>query len=196
MSSDHQNEKIASNWLAAIIESSDDAIISKDLNSVITSWNKGAEKIFGYTSDEMVGTSIMRLIPADRQVEENQILGKIRRGENVEHFETQRQTKEGRLIHVSVTASPIKDAGGKIIGASKVARDISERKRVENGLQESMRFAQSTIDALSAHVCVLDETGAILATNEAWRQFAKANPPLGPAQAGDNYLEVCDAAAA
>jgi PAS domain S-box-containing protein len=188
--------EMASTRLAAIVEFSEDAIIGKDLTGIVTSWNKSAEKIFGYAASEMVGTSIMRLIPADRQDEENHILCKIKRGESVEHFETRRQAKDGRLFEVSVTASPIKDDTGRVIGVSKVARDISERKRVENGLQESMRFAQSTIDALSAHVCVLDETGAILATNEAWRQFAKANPPLGPAQAGDNYLKVCDAAAA
>ena len=83
--------------LAAIVESSDDAIIGKDLNSIINSWNKGAEKIFGYAAGEMMGTSILRLIPADRHEEENQILEKIKRGESVEHFETQRQTKDGRL---------------------------------------------------------------------------------------------------
>jgi PAS domain S-box-containing protein len=116
--------------LASIVESSDDAIIGKDLNSIITSWNRGAEKIFGYTAGEMVGTSIMRLIPADRQDEENQILEQVKRGESVEHFDTLRQTKDGRLIDISVTASPIKDAAGKVTGVSKVARDISERKRM------------------------------------------------------------------
>jgi PAS domain S-box-containing protein len=120
--------------LAAIVESSDDAIIGKDLHSIVTSWNRGAEKIFGYTSSEMVGTSIMRLIPADRQHEESEILGKIKCGESVEHFETVRQTKDGRLIDVSVTVSPIKDATGKPIGVSKVARDITERKRAEQRL--------------------------------------------------------------
>jgi PAS domain S-box-containing protein len=118
----------ASILLTAIVESSDDAIIGKDLDGIITSWNKGAQKIFGHTAAEMVGTSILRLIPADRQDEENQILDKIKRGESVEHFETLRQTKDGRLIDVSVTSSPIRDATGKVIGASKVARDISERK--------------------------------------------------------------------
>ncbi len=121
--------------LAAIVESSDDAIIGKDLNGIITSWNKGAEKIFGYAASEMLGTSILRLIPADRQDEENQILEKIRRGESVEHFETRRQTKDGRLIDVSVTASPIKDASGKVIGVSKVARDITERKQAEEQIR-------------------------------------------------------------
>jgi len=101
------------------------------LNGVITSWNQGAEKIFGYLAAEMVGLSIMRLIPASRHEEENHILGKIRKGEAVEHFETQRQTKGGRLIHVSVTASPIKDATGQVVGVSKVARDITEQKMAE-----------------------------------------------------------------
>jgi PAS domain S-box-containing protein len=122
--------------LAAIVASSDDAIIGKDLNGLITSWNRGAEKIFGYTADEIVGTSIMRLIPADRQAEEEHILGKIRRGESVEHFETLRLTKDGWLINISVTASPIKDATGRVIGVSKVAHDITEAKRVEESLRE------------------------------------------------------------
>ena len=116
---------IAMNYLAAIVESSDDAIISKDLKGIITSWNKGAEKIFGYEAGEMVGASILRIIPSDRQAEEDFILGKIRRGEKVEHFETLRQTKDGRRINISVTASPIKDGAGTIIGVSKIARDIT-----------------------------------------------------------------------
>jgi PAS domain S-box-containing protein len=130
-----EEAEITAMRLAAIIEFSDDAIIGKDLNSIITSWNKGAEKIFGYTTGEMVGTSIMRLIPADRRDEESQILKKIKRGENVEHFETLRQTKDGRLINVSVTVSPIKDSTGKVIGISKVARDITERKRAEEEIR-------------------------------------------------------------
>jgi PAS domain S-box-containing protein len=122
--------------LAAIVESSDDAIIGKDLNSIINSWNKGAEKIFGYAAGEMMGTSLLRLIPAGRHEEENQILEKIKRGESVEHFETRRQTKDGRLIDVSVTVSPIKDADGKVIGVSKVARDITERKAAEEKIRQ------------------------------------------------------------
>ncbi|MEY2429153.1 MAG: two-component system, chemotaxis family, CheB/CheR fusion protein [Verrucomicrobiota bacterium] len=125
---------IASMRLAAIVESSDYAIISKDLNSIITSWNKGAEKIFGYTASEMMGTSIMRLIPADRLGEEKHLLGKIERGEKSEHFETLRQTKAGRLIDVSVMVSPIKDASGKVIGAAKVARDITTHRLAEEAL--------------------------------------------------------------
>jgi PAS domain S-box-containing protein len=123
--------------LAAIVESSDDAIIGKDLNGTITSWNTGAEKILGYSAVEMVGNSIMRLIPADRQDEENQILGKIRRGESMQHFETVRQAKDGRLVTVSVTVSPIRDSAGKVVGASKVARDITAVKQVEEARRVS-----------------------------------------------------------
>jgi PAS domain S-box-containing protein len=122
--------------LAAIVESSDDAIIGKDLSSNITSWNRGAEKIFGYTAGEMVGTSIMRLIPADRQDEENMILSKIKHSESVEHFETLRQVKDGGQIDVSVTASPIKDASGKVTGVSKVVREITERKAAEEKIRQ------------------------------------------------------------
>jgi PAS domain S-box-containing protein len=128
---ERRRSETAASWLAAIVESSDDAIIGKNLNGIITNWNQGAEKIFGYTASEMVGTSIMRLIPADRQDQENQTLTKIKGGGSVEHFDTLRQTKDGRLIDVSVTASPIKDVNGKAVGVSKVARDISERRRTE-----------------------------------------------------------------
>jgi len=125
--------------LAAIVESSNDAIIGKDLNGIITSWNKGAEKIFGYTAGEMVGASILRLFPPDRQAEEDYILGKIRRGEKVEQFETVRQTKDGRLIDISVTSSPIRDAAGDIIGASIIARDITMQKAHE---EEILRLSR------------------------------------------------------
>jgi PAS domain S-box-containing protein len=119
--------EITSHRLAAIVASSDDAIIGKDLNSVITSWNLGAERIFGYTADEMIGTSIMRLIPSDRQDEEQEILSHIRRGERFDHFETIRLAKDGRQLNLSITVSPIKDSAGHVVGASKVARDITER---------------------------------------------------------------------
>jgi PAS domain S-box-containing protein len=137
--------------LGAIVEFSEDAIIGKDLNSIITSWNKGAEKIFGHTASEIVGSSIMRLLPADRQDEENQILRKIKRGESVKQFETPRQAKDGRLIDVSVTISPIKDATGKVIGMSKVARDITERKRADHELVAAK-------NEISRHAIALEET--------------------------------------
>jgi two-component system, cell cycle sensor histidine kinase and response regulator CckA len=128
---------MAAAHLAAIVQSSDDAIIGKDLNGTVTSWNQGAARLFGYTAAEIVGTSIMRLIPAGRQEEESHILGRIRRGETVSHFETLRQTKDGRLIEISVTASPIRDEAGQVIGVSKVAYDITDRKREEEARHTS-----------------------------------------------------------
>jgi PAS domain S-box-containing protein len=123
--------EITSRRLAAIVDSSDDAIVGKDLNSIITSWNFGAERIFGYTAEEIIGTSIMRLIPSDRQEEESEILSRIRRGERLDHFETVRRAKDGRQLNVSITVSPIKNSTGEVIGASKVARDITEQKNAE-----------------------------------------------------------------
>src|SRR6187549_2824411 len=107
-------------YLAAIVESSDDAIVSKSLNGIITSWNKGAERIFGYRSEEIVGKPIIVLIPRERQAEEPVILERIRRGERVDHYETVRQRKQGELIDISLTVSPIKSSEGTIIGASKI----------------------------------------------------------------------------
>jgi PAS domain S-box-containing protein len=120
-----------SRWLAAIVESSDDAIVSKDLDGLITSWNKGAERIFGYLAEEVIGKPITILFPADRYDEELGILERIRRGERVEPYETVRQCKHGRLIDISLTISPVRNIHGKVIGASKIARDITERKRSE-----------------------------------------------------------------
>jgi PAS domain S-box-containing protein len=125
------------NRLAAIIESSDDAIVSKNLDGIINSWNKAAERIFGYTSEEAVGRHIGLIIPPDRQEEENDILARLRRGERIDHFETVRQRKDGGKLDVSVTISPVKDAHGRIVGASKVARDITDRKRLEQILKEA-----------------------------------------------------------
>ena len=127
--------------LAAIVDSSDDAIISKDLNGIISSWNAGAYRVFGYSSEEMVGQSILRLIPEELHPEEAMILEKLRAGERIDHYETKRRRKDGNLIEVSVTISPIRDAAGHVIGASKIARDISERKEVERRLIQSEKFA-------------------------------------------------------
>jgi PAS domain S-box-containing protein len=133
--------------LAAIVESSDDAIIGKDLQGVVTSWNAGAERLFGYQACEMVGQPIMRLIPPERQQEEEEILNRVRGGQNVRHFDTERVRKDGSMVAISVTVSPIKDSTGKIIGASKVARDISERKQAEEALRETQARLHSTLAA-------------------------------------------------
>ena len=121
----------------AIVDSSDDAIVSKDLHSTIMSWNKGAERIFGYSAEEMIGESIIKLLPPDRPNEEAQILARLQRGERVEHFETRRQRKDGRVIHVSLTISPIRNSEGVIVGASKIARDITEQKAALRKLAET-----------------------------------------------------------
>jgi PAS domain S-box-containing protein len=124
--------------LASIIESSDDAIVGKDLNGIVLSWNDGAERIFGYSAEEAVGKSITFIIPPDRQAEEPEILNRIRRGDRVDHYETVRQRKDGSLIDVSLTISTVRDASGKIVGASKIARDITDRKRAEAMLARQM----------------------------------------------------------
>jgi PAS domain S-box-containing protein len=126
----------ASAHLAAIVESSDDVIIGKDLAGVVTSWNTGAETLFGYSAEEMVGQPVVRLIPSDRQHEEKEILERVRRGENVRHFDTVRLRKDGSSVDVSVTVSAIKDSAGSIIGASKVARDITERRQAEEKIKK------------------------------------------------------------
>jgi PAS domain S-box-containing protein len=124
-------EDIARAWLVAIVDSSDDAIVSKTLDGVITSWNRGAERMFGYTAAEAIGRHITLIIPVERRAEEDDVLARIRRGETVDHFETVRQRKDGGRLNISLTVSPIRDASGTIVGASKIARDITERKRAE-----------------------------------------------------------------
>jgi PAS domain S-box-containing protein len=126
---------------AAIVDSSDDAILSKDLNGIITSWNPGAAKVFGYSAEEMIGASILKLIPEELHTDEAVIIGKIRAGERVEHFETVRLTKGGRRLNVSLSISPVKDEHGKVIGAAKILRDISGRKRIEESLLQSEKIA-------------------------------------------------------
>lgn len=123
---------------AAIVDSSDDVIISKDLKGTIKSWNRGAERIFGYNADEIVGQSVTKLLPPDRLGEEAQILARLQKGERVDHFETQRRRKDGQLIDVSLTISPIRDAEGVIVGASKIARDITRQKEADRRLAETL----------------------------------------------------------
>jgi PAS domain S-box-containing protein len=139
-------------WLASIVQSSDDAIVSKNLDGIITSWNKGAERVFGYTAEEAIGQPITIVIPQDRQDEERTILTRIRRGERTDHFETIRQRKHGSLIWVSLTISPVKNAEGKIVGASKIARDITEQKRTSDQIATLAREAEHRSKNLLANV--------------------------------------------
>jgi PAS domain S-box-containing protein len=156
--------------LAAIVESSGDAIVGKDLNGIVTSWNAGAEGIFGYSAAEMVGQSITRIIPPDRLDEEVETLARIRRGERIEHFETVRRRKDGGLIDISLTVSPIKDSTGQIVGASKVARDITDWKRTEDLLREG----EERYRALNADLedRVIERTAQLDAANKELEAFS------------------------
>jgi PAS domain S-box-containing protein len=137
----HENEERL-RWVASIVDFSDDAIISKSLNGVITSWNTGAERVFGYTAEEAIGQPITIVIPRDRHAEERTILTRIRRGERIDHFETVRQRKNGSLIVISLTVSPVKNANGEVVGASKIARDVSEQKRAQEQIAALAREAE------------------------------------------------------
>ncbi len=134
-----RHEERAANLLAAIVEYSDDAMVRKDLNGIIQTWNAGAQRMFGYTAAEVIGKSVTILIPPDRADEEPDILARVRRGERIDHYETVRQRKDGSLLEVSLSVSPIRDAHGVVIAASKIARDITGRKRIESALRDSER---------------------------------------------------------
>ena len=143
---------LAARYLASIVESSDDAIVGKTLDSIVTSWNRGAERIFGYTAEEMIGQSIYRIIPRDRWDEETTIIETLRRGERVDHFESVRLRKDGRQIDVSLTISPIRDARGRIVGASKIARDVTERKLLDAERERLLQEAErARVDAEAAN---------------------------------------------
>ncbi|HEX2226787.1 MAG TPA: PAS domain S-box protein [Candidatus Binatia bacterium] len=171
--------------LAAIVESSADAIISKDLNGIITSWNTGAERLFGYTAEDMIAQSILKIIPPERHEEEANILRLLRRGERIEHFETVRLTRDGRRIDISLTVSPMRNSEGKIIGASKIARDISNRKRTEELLNRARsellkaneelekRVEQRTADLQQAHAALLKNIDEQKKLEEQLRQAQK-----------------------
>jgi PAS domain S-box-containing protein len=152
-------------FLASIVESSDDAIIGKDVNGVITSWNEGAEHIFGYSATEAVGCSIAMLAPMVHADEMPAILARIRRDERVDHFDTVRRAKDGRLVPISLTVSPIKDEDGNVIGASKIARDISDRKRAEESLQGEKARLHATLTGIGDAVIVTDTESRITLMN-------------------------------
>ncbi|HEV2396931.1 MAG TPA: PAS domain S-box protein [Candidatus Sulfotelmatobacter sp.] len=161
----------AQSRLAAIVESSDDAIVSKDLDGIITSWNKAAERIFGYTANEAIGQSITLIIPPDRKDEEKGILARISRGERIEHFETVRQRKDGTRFHVSVTISPVRGLSGQVIGASKVARDITAQKRTEQALRESQQLYQAVTDASPVMIWLAGTDNLCYYFNKGWLNF-------------------------
>jgi PAS domain S-box-containing protein len=150
------SDRDAAAYLAAIVDSSDDAIISKNLNGIIQTWNNGAERIFGYTASEAVGQSILLLIPPDRHQEEATILARLKRGERIEHYETVRRCKDGRHLDISLTVSPVRGADGRILGASKIVRDITERKKAEASIQQlnaelEARVHERTRELMTSH---------------------------------------------
>ena len=170
---ERRQAKKTSERLAAIVDSSEDAIVGKDLNGIVTSWNAGAEKIFGYSASEMVGASIRKLIPPERQSEEDQIFERLRRGERVNHMDTVRVAKGGRLLNVSITVSPIKDSAGNVIGASKIARDVTDRKRAEERLRAAKIAAEEASKAKDDFLAVLSH---------------ELRTPLTPALVAASYL--------
>ncbi len=165
------------NLLAAIVDSSDDAIISKTLDGMILSWNPAAERMFGFTREEAIGKPITIIIPEDRLDEERDVLARLRRGEKIDHFETIRRTKDGRKINILLTVSPVRDASGKIIGAAKTARDVTESKRERAQLAASRHYLQTVLDCIPECVKVLGPDGTVLRMNQAGIQMLEADTP-------------------
>ncbi len=171
-------------WLAAVVESSDDVIVTKTLDGIITSWNPAAERIFGYTAAEAIGRHITLIIPEERRSEEDYVLGKIRRGEKVHHFETVRVAKDGRRVDISLTVSPIRNPRGEIVGASKIARDITERKRLEEAARVEQEWLQTTLHSIGDAVIATDPRGVVTFLNPVaerltgWRHDEAAGRPL------------------
>ena len=161
------------------MESSDDAIISKDLDGIIRTWNSGAERLFGYTAGEAIGKPVTILFPPGREDEEPGILARIRRGERIHHYETVRRRKDGSLLDISLTVSPVRDGAGRIVGASKIARDITDRKEAERKLRESEQRLTELLAAIPAAIYTTDAQGKITYFNEAAVEFSGRTPVLG-----------------
>jgi PAS domain S-box-containing protein len=181
--SERRESELAAVRLAAIVENSDDAIVSKNLDGIVTSWNRGAERLFGYTAAEMIGQPILRVLPADRLNEERQILARLQRGERVDHFETKRRRRDGTLFDVSLTISPIKDKSGRIIGASKIARDITEIRSAQEKLRNHARDLEIKVRERTAK---LEETVAEL---EAF-SYSLSHDMRAPLRAIHSFTEI------
>lgn len=181
---------------SAIVESSEDAIISENLEGVIESWNAGAERIFGYAEAEAIGRPITILFPSELRNEENKILETVRAGRRIKQYETVRVTKAGTKIHVSLSISPVKDATGNVVGVSKIARDITERRRAEKTLRESEVLRGSILSSMRSSVAVVDHDGLIVEVNKQWTDLTSENgiKGLNGVGIGVNYLEACERA--
>src|SRR5438552_12182852 len=170
--------------LASIVNESEDAIISKDLDGIITSWNRGAQRIFGYKAEEVIGRPVSILIPPDRADEEPGILDRIRHGERVEPYETIRRRKDGSFVEISLRVSPLRDASGKVVGASKIARDISEQRRAQERLRRSEERFRVTLASIGDGVIATDTQGRVTFMNgvaeklTGWRQQDTLGVPL------------------
>jgi two-component system CheB/CheR fusion protein len=178
--------------LAAVVESSADAIFNTDLDGTIRTWNRGAEELYGYGPEGVLGRSVTMLVPEDRLDEWAGVMAMLARGEHVKQLETERLRKDGTRGAVALTISPVRDHDGRIVGASAIGRDITQRRKAEAALRQSEQFARSALDGLSAHIAIIEEDGTILTVNRAWRAFAAANGALaGNVEEGANYFVAC-----
>src|SRR5260370_21722771 len=181
-----------SSRLAAIVQSSDDAIVAKDLNGIVTSWNSSAERIFGYTEQEVLGKPIAFIMPPELQAEELKILRQLRAGERIDHFETVRVAKGGKRILVSLTISPVKDSSGRIVGASKIARDITRIKQVERALRESEQRMRFCLEAANIGTWDWDIESGSVTWSENMKRFHGQKPGAFTGNV-EPFLEgICD----
>ena len=164
------------NFYAALVESSEDAIVAKNIDGVVIAWNPAAEKLFGWTAREMIGGSIRRLLPPDREKEEDEILARIRSGHRVEPFYTQRKHKDGHLLDVSISVSPVRDEAGTIIGASNITRDVGPYLRAQRELRESEERFRTLAETISQLVWIAQPDGRINWYNQRWYEYTGTTP--------------------